>query len=507
MTDTREPKTAAPGCIALSNATLPRLAASIARPSYDRSRIEPRLVHIGAGAFNRSHLAVYLDDLLAHDDEPRWGELAVGLLPADQVIHAGLAAQDHLYSLMLMDTGQEQLRVVGSLAGHLYAPANPEAVLQRMTATECTIISLTVTEGGYFIEDASGRFLADHADIRHDLDHPGAPRTWLGYVAEAAARRMQLGRGPFTVLSCDNLQANGAIARQALLAFAAMRSEGLECWMEEHVAFPCSMVDRITPRTTDENRATIAEKFGVVDAVPVVCEPFRQWVLEDSFAAARPAFERVGAQMTADVAPYEKMKMRLLNGGHSTLGYFADLLGLEFIRDAAADPLLRRLLRAYMDEVKPTVPKLPGIDLNEYADTVVRRFANTAIRDQVARICSEGSAKIAKFLAPPLTELLREGSSPRVLPLVIAGWLHYQRGIDEHGRPMTMADGQAALLKPFVASGCAQAKLALDVPALFGNLATEFPAWAATVARDLDQLRAQGVRATITNVLNEAQSG
>ena len=493
--------------IALSNSTLSHLDASIARSSYDRSHMVPGLVHIGAGAFNRSHLAVYLDDLLACEDEPRWGEFAVGLLPADKEIHEGLTAQENLYSLMLMDTGKENLRVVGSLVGHLYAPADPEAVLARMTAAECTIISLTVTEGGYFIEDASGRFLEEHKDVRHDLENVAAPRTWLGYVAEAAARRMQMGRGPFTVLSCDNLQGNGEMARKALLAFAAARSGVLERWIEEHVAFPCSMVDRIPPRTTDENRATIAEKFGVKDAVPVVCEPFRQWVLEDSFAAARPAFERAGAQMTADVAPYEKMKMRLLNGGHSTLGYFADLLGLDFIRDAAADPLLRRLLKAYMDEVKHAVPKLPGIDLDEYADTVVRRFSNTAIRDQVARISSEGCAKIAKFLAPPLADLLRNGNSPRVLPLVIAGWLHYQRGINERGRAMTMADGQGALLKPFVESGCANARLALDVPALFGNLAADFPVWAATVQHNLELLRAQGVRTTIAKVLDEAQAG
>lgn len=507
MTDQCEPKGTGLKGIALSNATLPRLDASIARPSYDRNRIAPRIVHIGAGAFNRSHLAVYLDDLLARADEPHWGELAVGLLPADQQIHAGLAAQDHLYSLMLVDTGQEQLRVVGSLVGHLYAPSDPAAVLQRMTAAECAIISLTVTEGGYFIEDASDRFLEDHADVRHDLENPAAPRTWLGYVAEAAARRMRMGRGPFTLLSCDNLQGNGAIARKALLAFAAARDPILHRWIEEHVAFPCSMVDRITPRTTDENRAIIVDKFGVRDAVPVVCEPFRQWVLEDSFAAARPAFERAGAQITTDVAPYEKMKMRLLNGGHSTLGYFADLLGLEFIRDAAVDPLLRRLLHAYMDEVKQTVPRLPGIDLNDYADTVVRRFANTAIRDQVARICSEGSAKIARFLVPPLADLLRNGKSPRVLPLVIAGWLHYQRGIDEQGRAMAMADAQAALLGPFVASGCVNASLALGVPALFGSLAADFPSWAAAVQRNLDQLRAQGLRSAITEVLNAAQSG
>jgi mannitol 2-dehydrogenase len=493
--------------IALRNSTLSQLPESIDRPLYDRRCLVPGLVHIGAGAFNRSHLAVYLDDLLKHADEPRWGELAVGLLPADMEINKGLTAQEDLYSLMQMDTGEESLRVVGSLAGHLYAPEDPDAVLARMTAAECSIISLTVTEGGYFIEDSSGRFLEEHQDIHHDLENPATPRTWLGYVAEAAARRMQMDRGPFTLLSCDNLQGNGKIARKALLAFAGARSGALQRWIEEHVSFPCSMVDRITPRMTDENRIAIAAKFGVEDAVPVVCEPFRQWILEDEFAAPRPAFERVGAQMTTDVASYEKMKMRLLNGGHSTLGYFADLLGLNLIRDAAADPLLRRLLKAYMDEVKPAVPKLPGIDLNEYADTVMRRFANTAIRDQVARICSEGCAKMTKFLAPPLTDLLRSGSSPRVLPLVIAGWLHYQRGIDERGRTMTMADGQVELLKAFIESGCGSAVLALQVPALFANLTADFPAWAATVQRDLEMMRANGVRATIATVLDQSLAG
>jgi mannitol 2-dehydrogenase len=493
--------------IALSNFALSRLHASIARPLYDRRRMVPGLVHIGAGAFNRSHLAVYLDDLLAFEHEPRWGEFAVGLLAADREIHRGLATQDHLYSLMQMDTGDETLRVVGSLVGHLYAPADPEAVLERMTAPECTIISLTVTEGGYFIEDASGRFLDEHIDLRHDLEDVSAPRTWLGYVTEAAARRMQMGRGPFTLLSCDNLQGNGSVARKALLAFAEARSAALRRWIEDSVTFPCSMVDRITPRTTNENRITIARKFGVEDAVPVVCEPFRQWVLEDSFAAPRPAFERAGAQLTANVAPYEKVKMRLLNGGHSTLGYFADLLGLHFIRDAATDALLRRLLKAYMEEVKPTVPKLSGIDVDDYADTVVRRFSNAAIGDQVARICSQGCAKVAKFLAPPLADLLRSGGTPRVLPLVIAGWLHYQRGANEDGQPMTMADEQAALLKPFVESGYTSARLALQVPALFGNLAAEFPGWVATVQHNLEMLCANGVRVTIAAVLDQTKSG
>ena len=490
--------------VALSNSILAQLDVSIGRPSYDRAKMMPRLVHIGAGGFNRSHLAVYLDDLLGMAGEPRWGEVGVGLLPPDLEIRDALALQDHLYSLMEMESGHERLRVVGSLVEHLYAPDQTEAVLARMAAAECAIVSLTVTEGGYFIEDATGRFLSDSADVRHDLAHPKSPVTWLGYVAEAAERRRAFGRGPFTLLSCDNLQGNGAMARRALMAFAELRGGDLPQWIEQNVTFPCSMVDRITPRTTAENRALIMERFGVVDRTPVVCEPFRQWVLEDDFAAGRPAFEHVGVEMTNDVVPYEKMKMRILNGGHSTLGYFADLLGIGFIHEAAADEQLHRLLLAYIEEVKPVVPRLPGIDLDRYASTVVRRFSNTAIRDQVSRICSEGCAKIAKFLVPPLTDLLHAGRMPCILPLVIAGWLHYQRGVDEQGRAMVMADAQAPLLKPFVKTGCANARSVLDEPAVFGSLAAEFPAWASRVQQYLEFLRVRGVRPTIASVLDDA---
>lgn len=490
----------------LRDSTLFELPGIITRPRYDRSRTFPGLVHIGAGAFNRSHMAVYLDDLLARGEEMRWGEFGVGLLPWDKEIHEGLAAQDNLYSLMALEAGEESLRVIGSLAGHLYAPEATEAVLERMVSQECAIVSLTVTEGGYFIEDASGRFLEDNPDVRHDLEHHSTPTTWLGYVAEAADRRMKLGRAPFTLMSCDNVHGNGHVARKALLAFAAARSSTLHNWIEANVTFPNSMVDRITPRTTDENRAMIQERFGVMDRVPVVAEGFRQWVLEDSFVARRPAFEHVGAQMTADVAPYEKMKMRLLNGGHLTLAFLGDLLGHTYVLETAADPQLRQLLIEFMAEVRPTVPPLPGIDLEEYSTTVVKRFTNTTIKDQVARICSEGCAKITKFIVPALGDLLKSGKTPRVISLVIAGWLHYQRGIDEKGRAMTMADAQIAMLKEFIDSGCKDARLALQVRSLFGELAAEYPQLAGMVQGNLDVLRASGVRAAMAKVLAEVQT-
>ncbi len=489
--------------VALSDSTLGELAAEVTRPMYDRKRTFPGLVHIGAGGFNRSHLAVYLDDLLERGEAMRWGEFGVGLLPPDKAIHEGLKAQDYLYSLMALEAGDESLRVIGSLCGHLYAPEAHEGVLERMVSAECAIVSLTVTEGGYF-EDASGRFVEENPDIRHDLEHRASPQTWLGYVAEAADRRMKYGRAPFTLMSCDNVHGNGAVARKSLLAFAALRSDVLHNWIEANVAFPSSMVDRITPRTTDENRAMIAEKFGVMDRVPVVAEGFRQWVLEDTFVAGRPAFEKAGVQMTGDVAPFEKMKMRILNGGHLSLAFLGDLLGHTWVLEAAADEQLRRVLIEFMAEVRPTVPPLPGIDLEDYSNTVLRRFTNPAIRDQVTRICSEGCAKYTKYLAPSLADLLAQGRPARMMALVLAGWLYYQRGVDEQGRAMTMEDAQIGMLKEFVEGGCKEARLALAVRPLFGDLATAYPQFVAAVQANLDSMRARGVRATIAETLAKA---
>ncbi len=491
--------------VRLRASTLGQLADTIPRPLYDRSLTLPGLVHIGVGGFNRTHLAIYLDDLLARGDSSRWGEFGIGLLPGDKQIHAALTEQDFLYGHLQVDTEEEHYRVIGSLVGHLYAPESSEAVLGKLASPDCAIVSLTVTESGYFIEDASGRFLADHDDVRHDLEHPDCPRTWLGYVTEASYRRMQLGRPPFTLLSCDNLQANGATARNALLSFAGARSTVLQKWMETNISFPNSMVDRITPRTTEDNRAQIVNKFGVLDLSPVVSEPFRQWVLEDAFVTGRPAWELVGAQMTTDVAAYEKTKMRLLNGGHSAIGYAADLLGHSTIADALADPLLQELLKQFMAEVRPTLRQLPGIDLGAYTATIVQRFSNTAIRDQVARICSDGSTKMAKFILPSLVDLLEGKQFPRILPFVIASWLHYLRGYDESGLKLSISDPLIAYLGPFLDAGGGEATLALSVRPLFGELVFTHPQIVSAVQTALDELRANGVRRAVGQMLAKVE--
>ena len=489
----------------LRNSTLDCIPQRVARPRYDRSLTRPALAHIGVGGFNRSHLAVYLDDLLSSEPSDRWGEFGIGLLPPDKHIHDALATQDFLYGVLELESDRESYRVIGSLVGHLFAPETTAGVLRRLSSSDCLIVSLTVTEGGYFLEDGTGRFLSEHPDVQHDLAHPDSPRTWLGFVAEAAQRRMQLGHAPFTLLSCDNVQSNGATARKALLAFADERSGELRRWIESNVTFPNSMVDRITPKTTEAHREFIARKFGIQDLSPVVCESFRQWVLEDDFASGRPAWELAGAQITTNVAPYEEIKMRLLNGGHSSIGYAADLLGYSYIAEAMGDPLLKQLLIEFMTEVRQTLKKLPGIDLDSYSATIVKRFSNPAIRDQVSRICSNGCAKIARFILPSLEALLTAGIRPRVIPLVLACWLHDAATRDRE-TPSTIDDPAIESLRPFLASGGSDTALALSTGTLFGGVVVAHPGIVSEVQHQLNQLRSYGARATLAATLGQDHS-
>jgi len=483
---------------------LPSLDAAIARPLYDRSLLEPSLVHIGAGGFNRSHLAIYLDDLLKRNPArgERWAEVGVGIMPSDKELHDAFLEQDCLYGHLQMDEDALSYRIVGSLMRHIFAPSATQSALAAIADPQCRILSLTVTEGGYF-QDANGDFSIYHAMLQHDLEQPSSPFSWVGIAAEAADRRRQSHGQPFTLLSCDNVQGNGKVARRALLSFAEALDPKLARWIEANVSFPSSMVDRITPRTTDLHRELIASRFGIHDKAAVVSEGFRQWVIEEDFAAGRPAWEQLGVQMTSDVAPYEMTKMRLLNGGHSSLGYLADLLGIETIAQAAVDPQLARVLAAFMDEVRPTVPRLPGLELDEYTATIQRRFANPAIGDQVSRICSDGCAKLARFLAPSLRDLYNSGRSPKLLPLVVAAWLHYLRGTDESGRQMLISDPQLKMLRPFFVSG--HHDIASALHAVFGDLPRQHPDFVATVNADLELLRRDGVRATLAAILPEVQ--
>lgn len=493
--------------VAVRASNLDRLGHRAAVPRYDRGALKPGIVHIGAGAFNRAHFAVYLEDLLNQGGDPRWAECGIGLLPPDMKIHEALTAQDTLYSVLVRDEQTQDVRIIGSLTEHLYAPAASETVIERMAAPECSIVSMTVTEGGYFLDDSTREFLSSHPGIQHDLTHPVQPQTFVGYLAEAAERRRKRGLAPFTVQSCDNLQGNGKAARTALLSFAEMRSPALRQWIERNVAFPSSMVDRITPATTDEERAFLEERFGIHDLAPVAPEPFRQWIIEDTFSNGRPAWEKAGAQFTTDVVPFERIKMRLLNGAHLAIGYSGVLAGIPLVYEAMGTQAIHDLVCAFLEEVTPILPELPGMGLTEYKASLVHRFSNPAIKDTILRLCLDSTAKIAKFIVPSIGELLDAEQKLQVIPLVVACCLLSMCEKDEKGNKPAIVDPMAGLLSEFVTSGGRDVRLALAVQPVFGSIANRHPEFVDQVQQSLDSLRRLGVLRTIEETLSTNSTG
>ncbi len=482
----------------LSEATLHSLRPEVRVPSYRRDELQQHTVHIGVGGFHRAHQAVYLDDLLAVPGNERWGESGVGVLPSDVRMRDALRGQDCLYTLVERSANGQSARVIGSLVDVLHAPEEREAVIERMAAPSTRIVSLTITEGGYFLDEGTGEFLAGHPSILHDLRNPEAPATSMGLIAAALDRRRRRGLPAFTVMSCDNLQGNGDITRRVLLGFTELGNPALQQWIADKVAFPNSMVDRITPVTTAADRAFVADRFHLEDAWPVVTEPFRQWVVEDHFCNGRPAWESVGAQMIEDVAPYEIMKIRLLNGSHLAMAYLGALAGFIYVHEILADPLFRDFIAAFMAEVSPVVPVIPGTSATEYKQTLMERFSNPTINDQVTRICSEGSAKLPKWLLPSIAELIARGGETRLSSLVVASWIFYLgRGVDERAQPLEILDARAAELTALAASSGLSARPVLQVRSIFGEQLPAYIAFVEAVEKAMRSLAAEGTRATI----------
>ena len=483
----------------LNAQTLAGLPAAVRKPAYDRRNLREHTVHLGVGGFHRAHQALYLDDLLALPDTERWAECGLGVLPADTRMRDALGAQDGLYTLVERSAGRYDARVIGSLTSFLLAPGATEAALEKLAAPDTRIVSLTITEGGYFIDEASGAFLAGDPRIAADLADPSAPQTSLGLLAEALDRRRTRGLAPFTVMSCDNLQGNGHVTERVLAGFAELRSPALARWIRDHVAFPNSMVDRITPATTEADIEQLSAIHGYRDRWPVVTEPFKQWVIEDTFCAGRPRWERVGAEFTADVAPYEIMKMRLLNGSHLAMAYLGALRGFTYVHELMADPLLLRFTERFMEEVTPVVPRIPGVDVAAYKRTLVERFANPTINDQVTRIASEGSAKIPKWLLPSIAELLAQGRPVKLACFVLASWIHYlARGVNETGKSLDILDARKAELRPMANAG---PKAFLAERSLFGDALPANPAFIGEVEVGMTALASKGAAAAMEAIL------
>jgi mannitol 2-dehydrogenase len=426
----------------LDQKTLSSLSASVPTPAYDRGGVRAGIVHFGVGGFHRSHEAMYIDRLLEQGTAQDWGICGIGVLPSDRRMAEVMAAQDGLYTLVVKHPdGTLEPRVVGSIVEYLFAPDDPEAVVEKMAVGTTRIVSLTVTEGGYNFSPVTGEFDAAAPDVVADLQPGAAPRTTFGLVTEALVRRRERGLPPFTVVSCDNIQGNGDVARRSFTAFAGLRDRELGEWVDREVSFPNSMVDRITPATTDEEREEVRRRFGIDDGWPVVCEPFTQWVLEDRFGLGRPPLEDAGVQLVEDVEPYELMKLRLLNAGHQALAYFGYLAGYRLVHEAAQDPLFQRLLLGYMEEeATPTLRPVPGIDLREYRENLIERFSNPAIRDTLARLAFDGSERLPKWLLPVVRENLATGGEVRRSAAVVAGWARYAEGVDEDGQPIEVVD-------------------------------------------------------------------
>lgn len=486
----------------LSNNSLESLSykENVMVPSYDRSVVTSGIMHMSIGGFHRSHQAVYVDDVLALGTID-WGICAVGLMPHDKDNIEKLKQQDTLYSVLERNSNEDEVRVVGSIIEVLHAPSSPEAVLKKLSDSNIKVLSLTVTEKGYCY-DSNKNLQQDNEFIQHDLKHLDVPKTVLGYIVSGLKQRKDLGQKPFTVMSCDNLPGNGHLTQKLVLQFAGLVDEGLRQWIEDNVCFPNSMVDRITPVTTDEIIKTVSNDFGIEDQWPVACEDYIQWIVEDNFCDGQHPFEATGVQLVNDVDPYEKMKVRLLNGSHSALSYISYLIGYRDVDKAMADPLISSFVRAYMDhDVTPTLPDVPGVNLDEYKDKLIERFSNTAVSDQVQRLAEDGSQKIPNAILPCILHQLRKGGSTQFLTIAMAGWFRYLTAIDEQGDKIDINDPLADQLVKAATSKSDVCQALLSIKEIFGEELVQNSPWVEQLDTFLSDINEIGAKAFLQREL------
>ena len=486
----------------LTAANLNLLDPQIHVPKYDRQKVGQSIMHVGVGGFHRAHQAVYADDLFNQGGDSRWGYCGVGLLRHDARMRDVMISQDCLYTLVERSLAGDKARIIGSIVNFLFSPDDPQKVIEQMASPQTLIVSLTITEGGYYIDQSTGELDEKNPDIQYDLAHPHEPRCSFGYILEALDRRRARGLPPFTLMSCDNIQSNGEVAKKMLTAFAELRDPVFRNWLTENCIFPNSMVDRITPATTDEHRTLVKEKFKIDDGWPVMTESFKQWVIEDHFIQGRPAWELVGAQMTTDVLPYEKMKLRLLNASHQALCYIGMLLGYQLVHETMADQDIKKLVEKLMDdEVTPLLSAVPGVDLKDYKKTLIERFANPAIRDQLSRIAIYGSSGIPKFVLPSIEEQLHRGGPIKLLSFIVASWFRYLTGSDESGKEMPMLDPMAPTLRERAKTAGKDARQLLAMREVFSEELATSPALVKQVNDTLQSFYEVGARSTLVKNL------
>ncbi|WP_034915932.1 fructuronate reductase [Erwinia sp. 9145] len=478
---------------------------NIIRPDYDRSKLRTRMVHIGFGAFHRAHQALCTDKLAsAHQSD--WGYCEVNL-NSGELIQA-LKQQNYCYSVAEMADEQILLRVVGVITAALHGRSDGiDAVIDAMSQPDIAIVSMTVTEKAYCHEPSSGRLNLTHPAIAHDIAHPDAPDSLPGLIVAALRRRRERGLPPFSVMSCDNMPENGHVTRNVVIALAKQQDTDLADWIGENVTFPSTMVDRIVPAMTGETHAVLRDRLGCNDPVGVACEPFFQWVIEDNFVSGRPAWEKAGAELVSDVLPYEEMKLRMLNGSHSFLAYLGNLAGYQHISDCMADTHFRTAARKLMMAEQAPTLHTPDVDLAAYADSLIARYENRAIKHRTAQIANDGSQKLPQRWLDSIRWHLRNGSDFTLLALGVAGWMRYVSGVDERGEPIEINDPMRDRLAQIVAETSSnQSRVAglLAVNAIFGE---DLPTEGKFVARVNDfyqQLTTLGAKETVKQALSAA---
>ncbi len=447
----------------LSHTALPAIT-SAATPAYSRADLTPGIVHFGVGNFHRAHQAVYLDAVFNTGEGHDWAIIGAGTRASDAAMRDALRQQDWLTTVVEQEADSSKAHITGVMVDYL-EPGDSQAVIAALIDPAIRIVSLTITEGGYYIDPASQKFDPSHPDIAYDAAHSDAPKTAFGLILAGLVKRREAGIVPFTVMSCDNIPGNGHVTQNAVAGLAALIDPALAEWVKSSVAFPNGMVDRITPATSDREKNLLAHQFGINDAWPVFCESFKQWVLEDNFPAGRPALEKVGVQFVPDVAPYEHMKIRILNGGHATIAYPAGLLDIHFVHEAMEHPLVSAFLKKVeTEEIIPIVPPVPDTDLNAYFALCEKRFANPKIGDTIRRLALDGSNRQPKFIVPSAMDRVNANSLLTGLALVSAFWCRYCYGTTDSGAVIEPNDPNWDRLTE-------QARKARDNPAIWLEMA------------------------------------
>ena len=493
------------GPVKLNSKNLSQIAAAstvsapIEIPTFPRGNaVKEGIVHVGVGGFHRAHLAVYINNLMQHHGVTDYAICGIGLQPFDVGMRDALGSQDHLYTMVERSAQGSIAKVMGSINSYLFAPDNREAVIAKMAHPDTHIVSLTITESGYFYNENTHELQSEDPDIQHDLNPSNAPKTTFGFLYHAMERRFKQGLKPFTVMSCDNMQGNGSITRHMLLSFARLRKNNeLADWINTNGHFPNAMVDRITPQTAPADKVALAEEFGIEDSWPIVTEPFMQWVIEDHFCDGRPPFEKVGVQIVKNVQnveEFEKHKLRLLNGSHAVIAYGGQLAGYKYVHEVMQNPLFTKFIWQMMQgEVKHTLPKIADADFNvdDYCKTLIERFSNPAIKDQLPRICGGGTGKIPQFIMPTIAEAIWVTGPFNRLCFTAALWFHYIHGVDDSGNKFEVSDPMLDDLRALAKVGDPNGLL--SIRSLFGDDLRGDKRFMETISTALAQIAKDGV--------------